>query len=243
MSGTLRSSDSSMSDSTVIVGTSSTVISSAVEASLAVPRVEVSEVCTWSAVLEVGTAMVAVMRTLAAVTRIMTSDLYTPAASATFCCKLDMSLSEKSLTLPLTVSVSTTVSVEGGGDGVGGEGGGGGGGEGGGDEGDGGGGDEGGGDEGDGGGGDEGDEDGGGGSEGGEGGGGGFEGGGGEGEGGGGGGCGEGSGGGGGGARAQTSHPARVTLPSEDHVKALPSNTLLGPVVPSYLAPFTISLS
>ena len=158
MSGTLRSSDSSMSDSTVIVGTSSTVISSAVEASLAVPRVEESEVCTWSAVLEVGTAMVAVMRTLAAVTRIMTSDLYTPAASATFCCKLDMSLSEKSLTLPLTVSVSTTVSVEGGGDGVGGEGGGGGGGEGGGDE-------------GDGGGGDEGDEDGGGGSEVGEGGG------------------------------------------------------------------------
>ena len=50
-------------------------------------------------------------------------------------------------------------------------------------------------------------------------------------------------GGDGGGACAQTSHPARVTLPSEDHVKALPSNTLLGPVVPSYVAPFTISLS
>ena len=61
--------------------------------------------------------------------------------------------------------------------------------------------------------------------------------------GGGGGGGGSGEGGGGGGACAQTSHPARVTLPSEDHVKALPSNTLLGPVVPSYLAPFTISLS
>ena len=44
--------------------------------------------------------------------------------------------------------------------------------------------------------------------------------------------------------RAQTSHPVRVTLVSEDHVmEALPSNTLLGPTVPSYVAPFTISLS
>ena len=44
---------------------------------------------------------------------------------------------------------------------------------------------------------------------------------------------------------AQTSHPVVVTLPSEDHVKALrlPSNTLLGPVVPLYVTPFTISLS
>ena len=55
--------------------------------------------------------------------------------------------------------------------------------------------------------------------------------------------CGDEGGGGDGGARAQTSHPARVTLPSEDHVKALPSNTLLGPTVPLYVAPFTISLS
>ena len=54
-----------------------------------------------------------------------------------------------------------------------------------------------------------------------------------------------GDGGGGGGAScAQTAHPARVTLPSEDHVKeALPSNSLLGPIVPLYVAPFTISLS
>ena len=51
------------------------------------------------------------------------------------------------------------------------------------------------------------------------------------------------SGGDGGDGCAQTTHPAPVTLPSEDHVKALPSNTLLGPVVPSYVAPFTISLS
>ena len=63
------------------------------------------------------------------------------------------------------------------------------------------------------------------------------------GDGGGGGGDGGDGGDGGGAACAQTSHPARVTLTSEDHVKALPSNTLLGPVVPLYVAPFTISMS
>ena len=73
------------------VGTSSTVTPSAVEASSMVPRLEESEVCTWSAVIEAGTAMVAVMRTLAAVTRIATSDLSTPAAVAIFCCKLEVS--------------------------------------------------------------------------------------------------------------------------------------------------------
>ena len=76
--------------------------------------------------------------------------------------------------------------------------------------------------------------------------------GGGDGEGGDGGGGGEGDGGeglGGGGisggaACAQTSHPGLVTLPSEDHVKeALPRSTLTGPIVPLYVAPFTISLS
>eukprot|EP00964_Phaeocystis_antarctica_P113380 scaffold77420_cov63-Phaeocystis_antarctica.AAC.5 len=95
-------------------------MTSAAEASAAVPRVEESEVCTASAVVEAGTAMVAVMRTLAAATRIVTSDLSTPAASATFCCQLDLSSSEKSLTLPLAVSVSTTVPTEGDGDGIGG---------------------------------------------------------------------------------------------------------------------------
>ena len=50
----------------VIVGTTSTVTPSAAEVALAVPRVEESEVCTTSAVVEAGTAMVAVMRTLAA---------------------------------------------------------------------------------------------------------------------------------------------------------------------------------
>jgi hypothetical protein len=43
---------------------------------------------------------------------------------------------------------------------------------------------------------------------------------------------------------AQTSHPLLVTLLSDDHVKALlPSTTLLGPVVPLYSSPFTVSLS
>ena len=57
---------------------------------------------------------------------------------------------------------------------------------------------------------------------------------------------GEGGGGGisGGAACAQTSHPARVSPTSEDHVKeALPSNTLTGPIVPLYVVPSTISLS
>ena len=75
------------------VGASSTVMPSAAEASAAVPSVEESEACTASGAMEEGTAMVAMMRTLAAVTRIVTSDLSTPAALATFCCKLDLSLS------------------------------------------------------------------------------------------------------------------------------------------------------
>ena len=50
--------------------------------------------------------------------------------------------------------------------------------------------------------------------------------------------------GGAGGVGRQTSHPASFALLSEDHVKALlPSGTLLGPVVPLYVTPFTISLS
>ena len=76
------------------VGASSTVMPSAAEASAAVPSVEESEACTASGAMEAGTAMVAIMRTLAAVTRIVTSDLSTPAALATFCCKRDLSLSE-----------------------------------------------------------------------------------------------------------------------------------------------------
>ena len=101
----------------MVVGTSSTVTPSAVEAASAVPRVVESEVCTSSAVMEAGTAMVAVTRTLAAAMRIVTSVLSTCAASATFCCKLNLSLSEKSLTLPLAVRVSTIFPTEGGGNG------------------------------------------------------------------------------------------------------------------------------
>ena len=66
---------------------------SASEAAAAVPTLERSAAATAAAVVEVGTAMVAVMRTLAAVTLIVTSDLSTPAASATRCCKLDLTLS------------------------------------------------------------------------------------------------------------------------------------------------------
>ena len=94
MRGTLRSDDESESMTVITAGTPSTVTPSAVEAAAAVPRVEESELCTASAVLEAGTVMVAVMSTLATATRIVTSDLSTPAASATFCCKLDLSLSE-----------------------------------------------------------------------------------------------------------------------------------------------------
>ena len=74
-----------------MVGTSSTTTPSAAEAASAVPRVEESELCTTSAVVEAGTAMVTVMRTLAAATLITTSDLSMPAAVATFCCKLEVS--------------------------------------------------------------------------------------------------------------------------------------------------------
>jgi len=84
----------SMLDSTEMVGSDSTVMPSAVEAASAVPKVEVSEVCIASTVMEAGMEMVTVMRTLAAATRIMTSDLSTPVASATFCCQLNLSLSE-----------------------------------------------------------------------------------------------------------------------------------------------------
>ena len=76
----------------MIVGSSSTVTLSAVEAASAVPRLEESEVSTTSRLVEAGTAMVAVMRTLAAATSIVTSDGSTPAALAIFSCQLAMSL-------------------------------------------------------------------------------------------------------------------------------------------------------
>tara|TARA_B100000795_G_scaffold232689_1_gene191076 strand:+ start:241 stop:459 length:219 start_codon:yes stop_codon:yes gene_type:complete len=63
-----------------------------VEAASAVPRVKSSEVCTSSALIETGTAMVTVMSMLAAAlwffaprrVRMVTSNLSTPAASANF---------------------------------------------------------------------------------------------------------------------------------------------------------------
>ena len=75
-----------------MVGTDSTVTPSAAEAAAAVPKLEESEfTIRVAAVLEAGTAMVAVMITLAAATRIVTSDLSTPAAVATACCRLEVS--------------------------------------------------------------------------------------------------------------------------------------------------------
>ena len=74
-----------------MLGSDSTVMPSAAEAAAAVPRVVVSEVCTAAAVEEAGTAMVAVMITLAAVTSMVTSDLSTPAAVATACRRLEVS--------------------------------------------------------------------------------------------------------------------------------------------------------
>ena len=75
---------------TVTVGTPSTVKPSAAEAAAAVPRVEESEACTAAAVVEAGTAMVAVMITLAAATAMVTSDLSTAAAVAMPCRKLEV---------------------------------------------------------------------------------------------------------------------------------------------------------
>jgi len=78
----------------VIVGTPSTEIPSALEAASAVRRVEESEAFTAAAVVEAGTAMVAVMITLAAARVMVTGSLYPPAAAPIFCSKLDLALSE-----------------------------------------------------------------------------------------------------------------------------------------------------
>ena len=75
----------------VMVGSDCTVIPSTAEAAAAVPRAEESDDCTAVAVVEAGTEMVAMMITLAAATRIVTSDLSTPAAVATACCRLEVS--------------------------------------------------------------------------------------------------------------------------------------------------------
>ena len=114
---------------------------SLVLASSTVLRAASSEAFTAVALVETGTAMVAVIFTLAACMSMVTNDLSTPAALAIFCCKPDdPGWYSASVTDPLAVSTRTTAPADGGGAGGGGEGGGGlgggvGGGEGGGGEG------------------------------------------------------------------------------------------------------------
>ena len=76
MTPTFPESDDSSDDScgasvATVVGADSTVIPSNSEAAAAVPRLEESVPCTATAVVPAGTAMVAVMITLAAATRIV----------------------------------------------------------------------------------------------------------------------------------------------------------------------------
>ena len=65
-----------------MLGSDCTVMPSAAEAATAVPRLKESEVCTAAGVVEAGTAIVAVMITLAAVTSMDTEVAATLAASA-----------------------------------------------------------------------------------------------------------------------------------------------------------------
>ena len=107
-----------------MAGTDSIMTPSTVKAAAAVPRVEESEVCTAAAVVEAGTAMVAVMSTLAAVMAMATAELSTPATAAIELWREVVFVSSKSLTLPLAVIVSTTDDGSGGkGDGIDGRGG------------------------------------------------------------------------------------------------------------------------
>jgi hypothetical protein len=64
---------------------------STAEAAAGVPTLLVSEVSTVPAEVAAGTAMAAVMITLAAATLIVTSDAWTPVAVAMSCCKLVVS--------------------------------------------------------------------------------------------------------------------------------------------------------
>ena len=82
---------------------------SAAEAAEAVPRLVASEFCTASAVLEAGTAMVAVMITLPGVMATVTAEASTPATAAIELSREVLFASPKSLTLPSAVIVSTTL--------------------------------------------------------------------------------------------------------------------------------------
>ena len=72
-------------------GISAIVMPRAAEAEAAVPRGKERDAITVVAAEEAGTAMLAVMITLAAATLIVTSDASTPAAVAMFCCKVEVS--------------------------------------------------------------------------------------------------------------------------------------------------------
>ena len=74
-----------------MVGTSSTVMPSCSEAAAAEERLVESKDCNAAAVVEVGTAMLTVIRTEAAVTLIVTADVSTAAMAAMVCCKLSVS--------------------------------------------------------------------------------------------------------------------------------------------------------
>lgn len=93
-------------------GCSTIVMPSALEAAAVVPRFEAREACIASAVVDAGTAMVAVMITLPGAMAMTTSAVLTPAALATFRCTLEVS--GRSSMLPLAVSVTTISAVEGG---------------------------------------------------------------------------------------------------------------------------------
>ena len=73
------------------VGVLSTVMPSASEAPAAVARLSERAACTADAVVEAGTAMVAVMRTLAAATLMVTSEASTLASRATLAWRAEVS--------------------------------------------------------------------------------------------------------------------------------------------------------
>merc|ERR1719409_1085344 len=73
------------------------------------PRRVASELCTAAAVLEAGTAMVAVMSTLPAVMATVTAKASTPATAAIELFREVLFASSKSPTLPSAVIVSTTL--------------------------------------------------------------------------------------------------------------------------------------
>ena len=74
-----------------IEGSSSTVIPSCAEAAAAVPSLVESRSCIAVAVVEAGTAMLAVIRTDPAATLISTADFATAATVAMLCCRLEVS--------------------------------------------------------------------------------------------------------------------------------------------------------